>query len=595
MRKIGSSPFTSARRVHRIWMIPLLLVSSALGSCGSDETGGVIIPGPPPTITSLSDSVLAPGDILIIQGKNFASDVTRNRVTFNNSLASVIPDSAAGDFLRVVVPPFANSGPMRVTTSGLTSAPRTVEITRGVGDVWVIGGGSSYSFKLPGPLGTYLLVPHSASGGPVASFLYEVTPDTTSVYPVSSGRRSRDRGTTSLAIEFEQHIRRQAIEEIRRKARASRRLKRAAPALTPPDTTAFLVLGCTTCPTDDPANYNTITAALRYQGSTALIYADVNQPTGSFNQADYDAFGLQFDTKIFPGDTMYFGPPTDIDGNGWVIILFTPRVNELTPPGTAQTGGFISGFFLPNDLAPNSFPTTSNATEIFYAMVPDPFDEFGNTFPKSVVAGVIPGTLAHEFEHMISFGYRFVTLGGFAPLQPTWLEEGMAHMAEDLNNFDADNIARANLYLADPGGVSLMDSDTLEQRGGIFLFLRYLGDQHGDGIYKSILQSECIGRCGVENTTGLNFFASAADYLAALYLSDRGITSEARYNFSAFDIQNDFAPLAVSARGVGAGAFNGDVRNAAGDFYEMSGLEAPATEFQVSAGGEIRMIVVRIQ
>lgn len=590
-------------------MILLSVAAVAVASCSDDEPTGPEPPDPP-ILESLSDSVLSPGDTLYLTGSKFSTPATGNRVVFNNNLASAVPFFGTAESLGVVVHRWATSGPMRVTTRGVSSAPKLVTILRGVGEPWVIGGAAQFNFKLRADTGTeeYVLVPHSATTT-AGNTGYTVRPDTTSTYPAPPAAVSFA-GTTSMELEFEARIWREALEHIRQEAGRAKPLRPsgASPAA-PPDTTTFRVLNCrcdenpqcnvAQCSSIDSRNFQEITAALRYSGSSGLVYADINQPTGSFTQADYDAFGAQFDNTIFPTDTMAFGPPTDINGDGRVIILFTPQVNELTADGTAGSG-FISGFVLPNDLAPNVYGNTSNGAEIFYSMVPDPNGEFGNVFPKNSVTGIIPATLAHELEHMISFGYRFVTLGSgtnFGFVQALWLEEGMAHIAEDLNNFDSSNLGRVNLYMRDPGNVSLMGSDTLEQRGGIYLFLRYLGDRWGEGIYRRILRSTCVGDVCIRGVTGEDFFVTVADYLATLYLSDRGITSDTKYNYSSFDLQRAFDPLPVTTRNVTGGAFGGDVRNVAGDFYRLTGFQQPASVLRVdgSTSGGLRTIAVRVK
>jgi hypothetical protein len=578
-------------------IIAIVLVLPALSSCGSED-GGVDPPLPdPPVIASLSSTVLSPGDTLTISGTKFADTPSANRVRFANSLANVPPFFASTESLAVVVPEWAASGPLQVTSAGATSASVTVEILRGRGDVWVMGGDASFDFKLPRIQGgggvEYLLIPYSASTSGSGNYFYTVTPGTTSVYPappaMSAGSGS---GTVTFPMEFELSIREQAIEYIQSHAGKVRPIERAPQFGAAAPMATFNVLTCASCSTSDPANYTQVTANLVYNGNHTLIYADVNQPTGAFTQQDYDDLGLEFDAQTYDTTTTYFGPTTDIDGNSKIIILFTPQVNELTPDGAASQG-FISGFFLVNDLAPNFFPATSNGTEMFYAMVPDPNGERGNAFSKTLVKGIMPATLAHEFEHMISFGYRFIVLGGgtsFNFTQFTWLEEGMAHISEDLNGFTQSNQSRMNLYLVDPGSVSLMGDDTLEQRGGIFLFLRYLGDQLGEDIFMPITRSSCKGIPCVEGVTGTDFFTSVADYLATLYLDGAGVTLNPKYHYTS-NVNLSVLASAIDPRDVSQGAFSSTVRGAAGDFYEMSGIGSPATNFRVTGG--VRVIVVR--
>jgi hypothetical protein len=314
-------------------------------------------------------------------------------VRFANSLANVPPFFATAESLAVEVPEWAASGPLQVTSSGATSAPVTVEILRGLGDVWVVGGDATFDFKLPdaGSNDEYMLIPFAASTSGSGNFPYSVTPGTASAYPsppaMSAGS---DAGTVTFPMEFELSIREQAIDYIQSHTGEARPLERAQRASAAAPMRTFSVLKCANCSTSDPGNYNQVTADLVYTGDNTLIYADVNQPTSGFTQTDYDDLGLQFDTQTYDTTTTYFGAPSDIGDIGKVIILFTPQVNELTPDGTASQG-FISGFFLVNDLAPNFFSSTSNATEMFYAMVPDPNGEYGNTLRTDLVSALGSG------------------------------------------------------------------------------------------------------------------------------------------------------------------------------------------------------------
>jgi hypothetical protein len=531
---------------------------------------------------------------------------------FNNTLASVAPFLATSDTLFVVVPTNANNGPLYVSSKGVKSNSVNVDILRGIGDVWVMGGGADYHIEVPVASGSekYLVVPHSAtsSGAPYA---YRVTPDnTTASAPAQHSGAARSAGTTDFALEFESSIHAKTIEYLRTRAKYRDGFVARSAAGATQTSRDFLVLKCVDCSLFEPGSFATITATLRYEGTHAAIYSDDVQPTGSFTQADYDAFGAMFDNQIYATNTNFFGPPSDIDNNGKIVILFSPRVNDLTADGTA-TSGFISGFVLLNDLAPEvNWPT--NGMEIFYSMVPDPNGEYGNVFTHEMVNGVVPGTLAHEFEHMISNGYRWVVLGfgqsiqtRVTLLQQKWLEEGMAHMAEDLNNMDDQNIRRANRYLASPATTSLLGNaelrpynlDTLEQRGCVYLFLRYLGDLYGEEIFKTIVQSRDVGVWSIENVTRTDFHVSTSEFLATLYLSDRGITDDEKYNFSSFDFQSVFGDLRVSNQTASAGYFEGSVRSATGDHHLVSGVRSPALRLGVSSPttGDVRVIVVRTE
>src|SRR5690606_2216800 len=132
-----------------------------------------------------------------------------------------------------------------------------------------------------------------------------------------------------------------------------------------------------------------------------------------------------FDDPIFPTVTGAFGEPSDVDGNGRIIILFTPVVNELTPRGAA---GFVAGFFYGLDLTEGA---NSNRAEIFYSVVPDPGGRYGDPRSRDDILRTVPGVLAHELQHMVHFHERMMRRQAPRP-EAVWLSEALAHMAEDL-------------------------------------------------------------------------------------------------------------------------------------------------------------------
>ena len=576
---------------------------SVFGSCSEDSPTDTTPPPPTPVLDTVDETVVSPGDTIVLTGSDFAVPAINNIVFFNNAIFGATPLSSDGSTMRVVVPLNANSGGMWVRSLGVNSETLTMEIQRGVGEPWIVGQGGSFDLKLATPQGSerYLVVPHPAITGAVLTYPYTVTPSAATVYPSSP---VEDEKEFVPLLTFREKFKNTIWDETERYINSNppqRRMPRPALSAEPAGMRTFNVLKCQ-CSSSNANNFEQITAELKYSGSHALIYADVNQPTGSYTQTDYNNFGQEFDNSIFPTDTTAFGPPTDIDGNDRIIILFSPVVNEITPDGTWRSQGFVSGFFLPNDLAPNVYGAgTTNSSEIFYSIVPDPQNEYGNDFDRATLLSIIPGTLAHEFEHMISFGYRYWTLGNgstFGFTQERWFEEGMAHIAEDLNGFDSQNVARGNLYLADPASVSLFQGDdSLQQRGGIFLFLRYLGDRYGESIYRELVEASCVGTGCTQAVLGKDFFELAGDFFATMYLSDRGITSDPKYNFSSFNFQQLYAPLPVVERAFGAGTFNGAARNGAAEYWLLRNGSDPAMEVNITASSSSRMrlLIVRTQ
>lgn len=578
-----------------------LVAVLSLASCSSKNSTPTQPPANTPTVTGVSATIVSPGDTLIVTGKDFATPASANRVKFTNPLGVSTPFAGTSTSLSVIVDQDATTGPVSVTANNLTGTGPSVEVRRGIGDYFVFGGvGSNYVLSLPNPTATtkYLVVPHATN--PKTPFTEQVPYEITSqsVVPAASPGAAQ---TTAAGLgeneRFEAWRWQQAAELVQQAGTPHRRpvSLSTAPAA-PQQFRQFYVLKTTTGSVIDPASYANVTAELRYTGTKCIVYSDVDTfSTGNFTDSDLDQIGAAFDDSISTTDVANFGPYSDIDGNGKAIILITPVVNRLTPSGS---GGFIAGFFLSVDLySPPAVPSNvTNQGEIFYLLAADPSGKTGNVFPVDFTRNENISTTAHELEHMISFSWRIFHEGGVT--QQTWLEEGMAHMAEDLNGFEKQNISRANIYLDAPGNMSLEnDNAPLAQRGGIYLFLRLMADRYGDGILKEIVQSKCTGRTCIQNVTGKGFYDLFGEFLGALYLSGKGITADPRFNYTSIDLTN-FHPVSVASVTAGGAAIAENVFRTSGDFYLFSGSLNHNSEFtfidDLNAGG-LRQVIVRVQ
>ena len=311
---------------------------------------------------------------------------------------------------------------------------------------------------------------------------------------------------------------------------------------------------------------------------------------------------MEFENSIYPTNTSSFGSEPDINHDGKVVILLTPVVNELTPPGGASSG-YIAGFFMPGDLLPTYVPTgASNGMEIYYSMVPDPNGIYGNVYAKEPALEVIEGVIAHEFQHMIMFNYRVLIFGnGYSGtyMAELWVDEGLAHIAEDLNNHDESNIRRADLFLNDPGDVTLIHGgDDLEERGASFLFFRYLGDRFGVEVYRDIVQTMKTGTANIEEVTGLSFKEVFSDWAAAMYFSSRGLTpADPKYSYSSIDLVADFDPLRVRDLNICGSPYMGDVKSYGPDFLlmEFSGIDLYDINISSAIFGSMNATLIRIQ
>ena len=236
-----------------------------------------------------------------------------------------------------------------------------------------------------------------------------------------------------------------------------------------------------------------------------IVLSDTLSPAGGYSPTEMAAFGASFDTLGYALDTLNFGAPTDIDGNGRVAILFTPGVNVIPAP----PGAFVGGLQASRDLAPLSTCVASNVGEMFYMPVPDPGQTINANYPsKSVISNVVLSTLVHEFQHLINAGRR-VYVNNASAFEEVWLNEGLSHVAEELlyykvsgnatkanigltlvqssqpqvdafNTYQLQNIGRLKSYMVAPETNSPYSQvDGLAMRGAIWQLLRYSADLRG--------------------------------------------------------------------------------------------------------------------
>lgn len=328
-----------------------------------------------------------------------------------------------------------------------------------------------------------------------------------------------------------------------------------------------LTISCTR--TDDR-----VTARVRAVGRQGALLADTAVAGAGFSDADYELLSREFSDFIFPTDTAYFGAPADIDGNERILVLFTPRVNALTPP---DADAAVGGFFLPLDLVESGSPDgdgvtgpegetcpASNEAEILYLPVPDPRGRFGPEFSRQDALRNARAIGAHELEHLLNTEQRVVLGDGdFTDVQEVWLDEGLAHLAEEVTGFAAagmspgdnltfgdfagsrerisifnslhlQNFGRLQLYLADPSAAPVLAQvdpgglSGLRMRGFSWLFVRWVADRFATGDESRLIRRLATGGpsrlSGIEDVTtatGRSWEDLLEDFGAVPLLDDR--------------------------------------------------------------------------
>jgi hypothetical protein len=369
-------------------------------------------------------------------------------------------------------------------------------------------------------------------------------------------------------------------------------------------------------------NFVAVNAKLLFVGVNTLVYEDTLSPANGFTPAQLTSFGQGIDQTFYAIDVDAFGPPSDIDANGRVIVLLTPVVNAITPAAQCSSEGFVAGFFYGFDLS--STTANSNEGEIYYGLVPDPNGVVSCAHSVASVASIAPGTFLHELQHMISYSQHVVIHGGSA--EEGWLDEGLSIVAQELGSlhyenkfppptgrtnpsqllpdsaegFIADQFDEAFAYLVKPDTTTLtLHSDAdggLAWRAGDWLFAHWLGDQEGPSFYKRLEQSTVTGTDNIAAAAGEPFQSLFGDFGLALWTdSIPGVPKSAipqRDKFTTRTLRTIFQAVFDAGSAGAAGPFPITVRTLAG---QATGSMVPGTVsyFEISTSTSVPITTLR--
>src|SRR5262249_48231173 len=144
-----------------------------------------------------------------------------------------------------------------------------------------------------------------------------------------------------------------------------------------------------------------------------------------------------FDDRIYPLTAQHLGRANDIDGDGRFTILVSSSLDHLG--GGRYT---VDGFVRVADLDPAYMPPFGNQCDMMY-------------LNASLRAGAhIRTVIAHEYMHAVTFSLKTLSRSddGRPGLEEEgWLDEALAHLAEDAHGFSTSNIDyRVSAFLARP-------------------------------------------------------------------------------------------------------------------------------------------------
>jgi hypothetical protein len=367
--------------------------------------------------------------------------------------------------------------------------------------------------------------------------------------PHSMWARLRQRGAVPNTFARGLHERRVAVSQ-RIRAGLAPRIQPAAPAMVTKPTLGsqrtFAVCADYFC-----ATFKSVTATVQSVGAHVVVYVDNAAPANGLTATQVDSLRGVFD-KLYAIDTTTFGGISDIDTNGVVLTLMTGVVNSLVSAAQCQTGGYVAGFFLPDDLDTTAAHT--NKGEIFYTVVADPSGTLSCAHAVSDLADVLPTTFLHELEHVIIFNQHVLVRGG--PQEDLWLDEALASYAEEVGgrsflpdsstffNYVIGDLFNSYIYLLNPQDHFLLQqSDTvLEDFGAGWLYIRYLMDQFGPSLAAKLTQTTLTGTTNVATHTGVPFATTSGRWSMANWVSDLpGFSAPAILRYTSWSFRNVYA------------------------------------------------------
>lgn len=389
----------------------------------------------------------------------------------------------------------------------------------------------------------------------------------------------------------------------------------------------------------NPINHRARVAAI---GTHSIVLADSLNPPGGFTDADYARYGARFDSLVYPLDVSTFGEPTDIDGNGRIGLIFTLEVNRLTPSSSPV---YVGGFTFSRDLFPRTATdraqacATSNEGEFFYLLAPDPLGRVnGNRRTAGFVDTNTTAVIAHEFEHLINSSRRMY-VNNAGNFEEKWLDEGLAHIAEELlfyheaglaprANLDAPDIqasprrisafnldmtgggntARYRGYLFNPSRSSpYAANDSLNTRGAAWNLLRYLADRAAtsDGdIFFRLANGPAVGMENLQSVFGKDVSSKVRDWATSHAVDDVVATTSAlqqpSWNWhSIYRSLYSSYPLQLPQLADGS-TYSGSIVAGGAAYYQFSVAAAGNASLRLggtsrAAGSNIQLVVVRVE
>lgn len=276
---------------------------------------------------------------------------------------------------------------------------------------------------------------------------------------------------------------------------------------------------------EDERGYVPVEGILAGEGKHVRVYLDRQVSESDLAPGLIGEVIRLLDDEIIPRSRELLGVHTDVDGDGKLAVLVTAWLGKLCGGRTS-----LKGFVRANDFQDHVAAPFGNHADLVY-------------LNSSVEPGrELQTLLAHEYTHAVCFSRRLADDAREAPLpaEEDWLNEAIAHVAENLHasNSDWSNLDwRIAAFLNSPQNSPLVVRDYYRAglwrdpgcRGATYLFLRYCVDQSGEQLLRDLVDSPAVGKRNLERATGVAFaelfrrwtIALAQDQIASVRLHEK--------------------------------------------------------------------------
>ncbi|HEV3163156.1 MAG TPA: hypothetical protein VGZ22_03880 [Isosphaeraceae bacterium] len=261
------------------------------------------------------------------------------------------------------------------------------------------------------------------------------------------------------------------------------------------------------------SNYLSVPGRLRAVGNRVQVYVDV-QDVASVKDDLLRDLVTTFDDQVFPTAAQWLGVARDVDGDGRFTVLITGWLARLGG-GRLAVDGFVRGA----DLDPDLGAPFGNRCDMMYLSA--------TTAPGPHLRTI----LAHEYTHAVTASLKAFNGPEGAHVgreEEGWLDEALAHLAEDLHGFSRTNLDyRVSAFLSCPERYRLVVDDYYTadlfrshgNRGSTYLFLRWCADRYGPQLLTTLVRSPKRGIENLEAATGTPFSALFRQWTIALTTS----------------------------------------------------------------------------